>query len=155
MLHEAILDLGRTDAITAARNQVVLSPLVPEVPVAVLDRDIAGQAPTAGEFCTSRLQIDPIAKKHHRNGALHPDDPAFSGREWSAIRRHDLDTVAGGCPTHRSRAHRKQQRAVANEQIGLGLPVELVDLDPEGLAAPAEDVLAERFAAARDRAEAV
>src|SRR5215470_14589605 len=107
MLHQAILDIGRTDAIAAARNQVVLTPLVPDVAVAVLDRDIAGQAPIANKFRSGRLWIVPITEKHHRIGALYRDNPAFTGRESSAVRRHDLDPVAGSWPAHRSRAHRK------------------------------------------------
>src|SRR5258708_295186 len=59
VLHQAILDVGWPDAVAAARDQIVLAALVPDVAGVILERDIAGEAPVAGEFRRRRLGVVP------------------------------------------------------------------------------------------------
>src|SRR5438309_12049260 len=60
MLHQAVLDLRRTDAVARALEHVVGAPLVPEIAVLVALREIPGAAPLAGVFPLGRLRILPV-----------------------------------------------------------------------------------------------
>src|SRR5439155_21783310 len=68
---QAVLDLARADAVAAARDHVVLAPDEPEVAVAVLARQVAGERPVADELVARRLLVVPVPEKHHRIGAAH------------------------------------------------------------------------------------
>ena len=153
MLHQAILDVGRADAVAAARDQIVLAALVPDVARVILQRDVAGQQPTASKSRRCRRRIIPVAEKHDRVRPLNRDDAGLAGRQHLARPRHNRDPVSRDRPAHRAWPHRVKRTTVADQQIGLGLAVELVDPDPERLIRPGEDILAERLAATRHRAQ--
>ena len=62
--------------------------------------------------------------------------PVSPARQCLAVGRNHRDPCARDRPAHRARPHRKQRGAIADQQIGLGLAVELVDRDAERLARP-------------------
>src|SRR5262249_41294966 len=151
---DALLDVGRADAVAAARDEVVLAPFEPEIAVLVLDPEIAGREPVADEFLARRLRLAPVFEEKDRVGAPRRDHPGLASWLDPPALADPGDRVAGAGASHRARPPRHQRGAVADQEIGLGLAVELVDVEAERRPPPAENILAQRLAAAADRAHA-
>ncbi len=154
MTEQAILDLGRTDPVARRGDYVVGAAQIPEIPVLVLATGVAGEQPVAGELLRRRARITPVAEEHDRIGPPDRDVPGFArGKRPPAI-IDDRDLVSRDRATHRSRPHRHDIGAIADDEIAFGLAVELVDRHAECVAAPVEQLGAERLTAAADRAQA-
>src|SRR5207245_1034228 len=139
MLHQAVLDLRRTDAVARALEHVVAAALVPEIAVPIALRKIPGAAPFAGVFPSGRLGIPPVFEKEHRivlvpGGHL----SSLTGRDFVAALVDAGHAVSGVRPADRPGLGRPQGMRISDDVVDLGLAEHLVDGNPERLAAPLE-----------------
>src|SRR4029079_9584026 len=140
MADEALLDRTWADAVTRARDHVVVAPDEAEVAVGVLLRLVAREEPAVANLVGGRVVVAPVAEEHD-GIALHADARCVLD---------DAHVVAGIGQPHRARA-RLPGGGVADEEIRLRLPVELVQPGAEPLAAPGGGLLPDRLPAARHR----
>ena len=140
MADEALLDLARADAVAGARDEVV-DPADAAVVALLVDLgQVARVQPAVAHLRGRRRLVAPVAEEHDRV-ALDPhrdltvDEPQLVPRIGTAHPARPLRP--GG--------------AVADQQVRLGLAVELVQPHAEPLAAPRRGLLADRLAPARDR----
>ena len=158
MLDEAVLDLGRADAIAGDLEHVVGAALVPEIAVVVARRDVAGAAPVAGVLlracprdCRSTRGRTPgRACRPARCGARRRRRARRAG---SSLPSSSITAIAVARirASHRARLRRPQRVRVADDVVHLGLAEHLVDRDAERVARPFEHRRADRFAGAHDR----
>ena len=78
--------------------------------------------------------------------------PATPGGADFALGVDNLDVVAGNRASHKTRTRGRQRGARRNHHVAFGLTIELVDGDAQRLAAPLQELGAERLAAAGDAA---
>ena len=142
MADQALLDRARPDAMARARDHVVVTTDEEDVAVLVLLRLVAGVEPPVADLRRSRLLAAPVAEE--RDGvAVHPH---------ADLAVDDAHLVTGVREPHRAGSG-LPGAAVADEEVRLGLPVELVEADAEALAAPVGGLDADGLAAARDGPE--
>src|ERR1700722_3546163 len=108
MLEQAILDLGRADAIAGRGDDVVLAAQVPEVAVLILPSEIAGQKKSAGEFLFRRVRIFPVFDHGDGIGLTNADDAALSPRQLVSLIVDDAHVETRRRLSHRTRPYRKQ-----------------------------------------------
>ena len=153
MLEKRILDLGRTDAVAGAGDDVILAAHVPEIPVLILPAEIAGQKKTAGMFLARRFRIAPIFDHGHGIGLAHADDAAAPPRQFLALVVDDADVESRRRLAHRAGLDRKKLCIVADHEIAFGLAEHFVSLDAECGPHPVQQFDAERLAAGKDAAQ--
>src|ERR1700733_12823217 len=103
MLEQAILDLGRTDAIAGGGDDIVLAAQVPEVAILVLPPEIAGQQKLAGEFLLRGVRIFPVFDHGDGIGLANADDAALSPREFMSLVVDDAHVKTRRRLAHRTR----------------------------------------------------
>src|SRR5664279_2915962 len=103
-----MLDFGGTDAIAGGSDDVVLAADIPEITVAILHAEIAGQQKFAGNFLRGRFRIFPVLDHGARVGLAHTDDAAFTDRLFRALLVDNADVETRRRLTHRTRPDRKQ-----------------------------------------------
>ena len=158
MLDEAVLDLGRADAVAGGLEHVVGAALVPEVAVVVARGDVAGAAPVAGVLAARAFGIAEVLEEEHRVGRAVGRDaggprPRRARRAASSLPSSSITAMRwpGIGAAHRARLRRPQRVRVADDVVHLGLAEHLVDRDAERVARPLEHRRADRFAGAHDR----
>src|SRR2546429_1281043 len=95
MANKAILDLGRTDAVSRRADDIVVAPDELEVAVRVDDTLIARGHPLADEFFARRIGLAPILQEHHRIRPLDRDLADLARRALGAVRANDRNAVPG------------------------------------------------------------
>ncbi len=173
MLHEAVFDLARADAITRGLEHVVGAALVPEIAIDIHHRGVAGAAPAvvdaAGELRARGFVVAPVAEEEHGVGmavdvaAMHGHLAGRAARALAPVVVDHGDAVARVGAAHaagargptgqRSAIAAGRDAAVADDVVDFGLAEHLVDRDAQRVAAPVEDRVADRFARAHDRAQ--
>src|SRR3984885_15664749 len=108
MFEQAVLDLGRADAIAGRGDDVVLAAQVPEVAVLILPSEIPGQEKTAGEFLFRRVRIFPVFDHGDGIGLANTDDAALSPRQLLSLVVDDAHVETRRRLAHRTRTDRKQ-----------------------------------------------
>src|SRR4051794_1834147 len=108
MLQQRVLDFGWPDAIAGGGNHVILAADVPEIAVAILDPEIAGQQKVACEFFYRGIRVLPVLDHRARVGLTHTDDAALTLRQLLAALIDDADVEARRGPPHRARPDREQ-----------------------------------------------
>ena len=142
MANQALLDLAWADAIAAARDQIVGAADAAVGALVVDLGQVARVQPTVSHLCGRSFLVTPVPEEHDRVSL----DP-----------HHDLavdepELVPGIRTAHPAGLH-GPGGAVADQQVGLGLPVELVQAHPEPLVAPCRSLLSDRFSSAREGAQ--
>jgi len=99
-------------------------------PASSLPSEIAGEQIVAGEFLGGRGRVAPVFEEHDGIGAADGDVPVLARRQWPAAVVDDAHLVAGDGAAHRPRAQREERRVVADDEVALGLAVELVMATP-------------------------
>src|SRR3954454_15224155 len=131
-----MLDLRWPDPVAGRGDHVMLAADVPEVAVAILHAEIAGQQELAGILLRGGFRIFPVLEHGARVRLAHADDAALAARQFftAVIDDADLETRRG--PPHRARSNRKQPGIVANHEVAIGLAITLMGIDAEGRADP-------------------
>src|SRR4029079_9757399 len=114
MADEALLDRTWADAVTRARDHVVVAPDEAEVAVGVLLRLVAREEPAVANLVGGRVVVSPVAEEHD-GIALHAD---------AHLALDDSHVVAGVGQPHRART-RLPGGGRADEENSLGLAAEL------------------------------
>src|SRR5258705_230631 len=103
-----MLDLRRPDAIAGTGDHVVLAADIPEIAVAILDAEIAGEQELPGIFLRGRFRIAPVFDHGARVRLAYAEDAAFAPRQFLAALVDDTDVEPRRRAPHRSRTDRKQ-----------------------------------------------
>jgi hypothetical protein len=103
------------------------------------------QSPT--NFAFGGVRIAPVFEEHHRIRAADRDLALNARRQFVAVVVDDRDAVSGDRLAHGTGTHDSECRAGRQDEVALGLAVELVDRQAEIVAAPLERLAAERLAA--------
>src|SRR5882757_8129073 len=102
-----MLDLRRPDAITGTGDHVVLAADIPEIAVAILDAEVAGEQELSGIFFCGRFRVAPVFDHGARVRLAHANDAAFALGEFLAALVDDANVEARRRASHRSRTDRK------------------------------------------------
>ena len=127
MPDQCVLDLGRTDAITAAGDDIVGAALKPEIAVVIAHSEIAGDQPAIGVFVAGRLRVAPVFKHHHRIGTADRNMAGGSGRLLVAVIVDDGGDMAGNGAPHRTGLDWHDAGVGTDHEVALGLAEHFVD----------------------------
>src|ERR1700716_2503369 len=103
-----MLDLRGPDAVAGGGDDVVLAADIPEITVAILHAEIAGEQELPGIFLRGRVRIFPVLDHGAGIGLAHADDAALADRLFHAVLVDDADVEARRRTSHRSRPEGKK-----------------------------------------------
>src|SRR3972149_2017004 len=143
----------RPDPVAGAVDDVVGAPLVVDPPLLVRDAEVAGEEPLAPVGGPGGLRAVPVAEHDDGIAAPHRDDAELARGENGAVLAEDGDRVAGIRSAQGRGARRDERVVLADEDVRLRLPVDLVDPEAEALLDPRADLGRDLLAAAEHAAQ--
>src|SRR6185503_6836944 len=119
----------------------------------VAHAEVAADQPVAAELRLGGRLVLPVTEEHHRIRPPVGDAAHLPRGQLAAALVDDADGVPGNGGAGPARPYRRQRRSVADDEVALGLAVELVDGEPERAAAPLDQVLAQALASGGEAAQ--